>query len=67
VTVYPVPSWPYNVTPYLFVVLLIIGLGYMHWCESRHPGALRRGATMLVGYRTNAEGNVEWDSPTSPN
>jgi amino acid transporter len=66
-TVYPIPSWPYNVTPYLFVVLLIIGLGYMHWCESRHPGALRRGATMLVGYRTNAEGDVDWDSPTSPN
>ncbi|HUI43879.1 MAG TPA: APC family permease [Terriglobia bacterium] len=66
VTVYPVPSWPYNVTPYLFVVALIFGFGYMQWCEWRHPGALRRGATVLVGHRTDAEGDVDWDSPTAP-
>ncbi len=65
VTVYPVPAWPYNVTPYLFVVALIFGFGYMYWCESRHPGVLRRGATMLVGHRTDAEGDVDWDSPST--
>jgi amino acid transporter len=67
VTVYPVPDWPYNVTPFLFVAALIFGFGYMQWCNSRHPGALRRGATMLVGHRTDAEGDVDWDSPTPPN
>jgi len=67
VTVYPVPDWPYNVTPFLFVAALIFGFGYMQWCESRHPGALRRGATMLVGHRTDAEGDVDWDSTTPPN
>ena len=67
VTVYPVPDWPYNVTPFLFVAALIFGFGYMQWCESRHPGALRRGATMLVGHRTDAEGDVDWDSPVPPN
>jgi len=66
VTVYPVPSWPYNITPYLFVVALIFGFGYMQWRESRDPGVLRRGATMLVGRRTDAEGDVDWDAPTAP-
>ncbi len=66
VTVYPVPAWPYNITPYLFVVTLLIGFGYMQWCESRHPGVLHRGATMLVGRRTDAEGDVDWDAPTAP-
>jgi amino acid transporter len=48
VTVYPQPSWPYNLTPYLFVVILVVGFGYMQWRESRYPGALSRGAIMLV-------------------
>ena len=61
VTIYPVPSWPYNITPYLFVVALIMGFGYMRWQEKRNPGVLRRGATMLVGRRTDAEGDVDWD------
>jgi amino acid transporter len=67
VTVYPVPAWPYNVTPYLFVVALVAGFGCMQWCESRHPGALLRGATMLIGHRTDAEGDVDWDPAASPN
>ncbi|HMD86214.1 MAG TPA: APC family permease [Terriglobia bacterium] len=66
VTVYPVPTWPYNITPYLLVVALVSGFGYMQWLESRHPGVLRRGATMLVGRRTDAEGDVDWDAPTAP-
>jgi amino acid transporter len=66
VTVYPVPAWPYNITPYLFVVALSLGFGYMQWRESRHPGVLRRGATMLVGRRTDAEGDVDWDKPVAP-
>ena len=63
VTVYPVPPRPYNLTPYLFVVALLIGFGYMHWLEMRRSGVLERGATMLVGRRTNAEGDVDWDAP----
>ena len=66
VTIYPVPPWPYNITPYLFVVMLILGFGYMQWREMSHPGVLRRGATMLVGRRTDAEGDVDWDSPAVP-
>jgi amino acid transporter len=63
VTVYPFPPWPYNITPYLFLVALVVGFGYMQWLESRNPGALRRGATMLVGSRSTPEGDVDWDKP----
>jgi amino acid transporter len=63
VTVYPVPEWPYNVVPYLFVAALLLGFGYMQWREARNPGTLLRGAAVLVGYRSTAEGDVDWDVP----
>jgi len=66
VTVYPVPAWPYNITPYVFVVSMILGFGYMLWLERREPGALSRGATMLVGSRTSEEGDVDWNKPLAP-
>jgi amino acid transporter len=60
-TVYPVPSWPVNLTPYIFIVAMLVGVGYMIWLERRKPGALQRGATELVGHTTDAEGDVDWD------
>ncbi len=48
VTIYPVPAWPYNLTPYLFLVALIAGFAYMQWREARNPGALHRGAMILI-------------------
>jgi amino acid transporter len=66
VTVYPVPSWPYNITPYLFIAALVVGFGYMQWRERRNPGALKRGATMLVGRPGDASGDVDWDAPPAP-
>lgn len=48
VTIYPVTPWPYNITPYLFSILLLVGFGYMQWRELRDPGVLRRGAAMLA-------------------
>jgi hypothetical protein len=38
----------------------------MQRLESRKPGALRRGATMMVGSRSTAEGEVDWDNPATP-
>ena len=55
VTVYPEPAWPYNITPYLFLVSLVAGFGYMQWRESRNPGVLSRGAMML----THSDKNLE--------
>jgi len=63
VTVYPVPSWPYNIAPYLYLAAMLVGFGYLRWLEASNPDALRRGATMLVGSRRTAEGEVDWDSP----
>jgi amino acid transporter len=62
VTIFPVPAWPYNIAPYLFLAALLVGYAYMQWRESRVPGALLRGATMLVGSSTT-EGEVDWDAP----
>ena len=61
VTVYPVPAWPYNITPYIFGLLLISGIGYMQWLESHDAAALRRGATSLVGSPLDEAGDVNWD------
>jgi amino acid transporter len=51
VTLYPVPSWPYNLTPYLFIAAMLLGFAYMRWLEARSPGTLQRAATMLIGTR----------------
>jgi amino acid transporter len=63
VTLYPLPAWPYNIAPYLFLVAMLVGFAYMQWLEAHDPGALQRGATMLVGSRSTAEGEVDWDAP----
>jgi amino acid transporter len=66
ITVYPVPPWPYRITPYIFVAALLVGFGYMLWRERRTPGALQRGATALVGRVEDAAGDVDWDTPAAP-
>jgi hypothetical protein len=38
----------------------------MQWREARNPGALRRGATVLVGGPSDAEGDVNWDGAADP-
>jgi len=65
VTVYPVPDWPINITPYLFAGLLLVGVAYMYWLLSHAPGALGRGATMLVGSPIDTAGDVDWDKTAS--
>jgi amino acid transporter len=64
VTVYPLPPWPYNLTPYAFVILMITGLAYMYWREWRNPGALERGAMMITssGNDEQAEGRADFAS-----
>ena len=48
ITVYPKPEWPYDTAPYLFVATSTGGFGFMQWKEWRHPGAVEKGAVMLV-------------------
>jgi amino acid transporter len=65
VTLYPLPPWPYDIAPYLFLVSVLFGFAYMQWREARDPGALQRGANMLVGTRSSIEGDVDWDKPVT--
>ena len=65
VTVYPQPAWPYNITPFLFLISLFVGFAYMQWRESRNPGALSRGAMTLRSGGTS-EGEVGCDEPLAP-
>ena len=62
VTVYPKPAWPYSLTPYLFLAGLVAGFAYMRWRESRDPGALRRGAMMLMPIADTPERDIEPDN-----
>ena len=55
VTLYPVPDWPGNLTPYLFLAAMLLGFAYMRQLEKRRPGALQRAATMLVGSRKTTQ------------
>jgi len=66
VTVYPKPAWPYSLTPYLFLAGLVAGFAYMQWRESRNPGALRRGAMMLIPVADGQERDVEPDNSSAP-
>ena len=59
VTVYPLPPWPYNLTPYLFLITLIAGFAYMEWREWRNPGTLNRGAMMIIRSGSAGVGEVE--------
>jgi amino acid transporter len=66
VTVYPEPAWPYNITPYLFLLTLLVGFIYMQWRESRNPGALRRAALLLTRRGASSEDELELDEPAAP-
>jgi amino acid transporter len=48
VTVYPKPDWPYSMTPYIYIMALAGGGGYMLWRESRDPGTMSRGADAVA-------------------
>lgn len=61
VTVYPAPPWPYNLTPYLFLVSVIVGFAYMQWREWRNPGTLHRGAMMIIRGEYAGEGEHKKD------
>jgi amino acid transporter len=47
-SVYPLLPWPYNLTPYLFMIMLAAGFVYMQWREWRNPGTLHRSAVMIM-------------------
>ena len=48
VTVYPVPAYPINLTPYIFIALLVIGFVVMLIIAARRPEALDQESSMLI-------------------
>jgi len=48
ITVYPVPAYPINLTPYIFIVMLIIGFVAMLVIAARRPAALNQESTLLI-------------------
>jgi amino acid transporter len=48
VTVYPVPAYPINLTPYIFIGIMIVGFIVMLIIGARRPDALAKGSAMLI-------------------
>lgn len=48
-TVYPVPAWPYNVLPYVFLILLAIGVAYFLALRQLAPARLAQIEADLIG------------------
>jgi amino acid transporter len=48
VTVWPIPAYPINLTPYIFVALMVIGFVVMLVLIARRPEALNQESSMLI-------------------
>ena len=62
VTVWPVPTYPFNLTPYLFIALVVIGYVVMKIVEARRPEALAKGSSLLI---STVDIGPEFDEPQS--
>lgn len=48
VTIIPVPPYPFNLTPYIFIALMVIGFVVMLIIAARRPEALDQESSMLI-------------------
>lgn len=48
VTVYPVPAYPINLTPYIFIGMMVVGFVVMLIIGARRPAALTQESTLLI-------------------
>ena len=53
-TVYPVPAWPYNILPYVFLALLVLGILYFLGLRVFDPERLARIEADIVDVRPDA-------------
>jgi amino acid transporter len=53
-TVYPVPGWPYNILPYIFLAFLAVGAGYFLILRKINPARLAVIETGLLGLPAEA-------------
>jgi amino acid transporter len=56
VTVWPIPAYPINLTPYIFIAMMLIGLVVMFVLLARRPQALTQESSMLI---STVEGESE--------
>ncbi len=56
VTVWPIPTYPLDLPPYVFIVLMIIGFVAMQVVAMRRPSALARGSAMQISTVESTEG-----------
>lgn len=47
-TVWPIPAYPIDLCFYVFAAWILASAGYLVWLATHKPGALERGATMMV-------------------
>lgn len=57
-TVYPIPGWPYNILPYLFLALLAIGVVYFLGLRVLAPQRLEQIEADLLGGGVTHSGNA---------
>ena len=48
VTFWPIPAFPFNIVPYIFIAWMVIGFVAMKWIDNRRPQALRESAALLA-------------------
>ena len=48
VTFWPIPAFPFNIVPYIFIAWMVIGFVAMKWIDNRRPQALRELAALLA-------------------
>ena len=48
VTVWPIPAYPVNLTPYIFIAMMIVGFIVMQVIAARRPAALAKESTLLI-------------------
>jgi hypothetical protein len=57
-SVYPVPSWPVNIFPYIFVGYLLIGIGWFMILRRRTGFTEQVRQTIYVDHAPSARGQV---------
>lgn len=46
--IWPAPAWPFNLTPYIVLAWLLIGVGIVAYFKGRQPEILTRAAEALT-------------------
>lgn len=68
-SLYPVPSWPSNLFPYIFAILILAGVGrllFLKWREPAKVAAIERDLTVSLGLSINETTREAPSAPRAP-